>query len=130
MPKGIDLFVINEGEAREFAGTPNLIQAGRLLLQKGPRYVVIKLGEFGAVLFGPPETNHGLFRCGAFPLREVVDPTGAGDTFLGVFLGSLALGRSETEALQTAAHASALQVTKPGAADAIPTSDELRAVLK
>ncbi len=88
--KGIDLFVINEGEAREFAGTPNLIQAGRLLLQKGPRYVVIKLGEFGAILFGPTDDKHGLFRCSAFPLEEVCDPTGAGDTFLGALAGFLA----------------------------------------
>ncbi|NNC88243.1 MAG: carbohydrate kinase [Akkermansiaceae bacterium] len=86
----LDLFVINEGEAREFAGTSNLIQAGQRLRDMGPRYVVIKLGEFGAVLFGPPEENHGLFRCTAFPLREVLDPTGAGDTFLGALAGYLA----------------------------------------
>lgn len=88
--KGIDLFVINEGEAREFAGTPNLIKAGQILRDKGPRYVVIKLGEFGAILFGPPEESHGMFRCNAFPLEEVTDPTGAGDTFLGALAGYLA----------------------------------------
>jgi sugar/nucleoside kinase (ribokinase family) len=88
--KGIDLFVINEGEAREFAGTPNLIKAGGILRQKGPRYVVIKLGEFGAILFGPGDDHHGLFRCCAFPLEEVSDPTGAGDTFLGALAGHLA----------------------------------------
>jgi sugar/nucleoside kinase (ribokinase family) len=94
MPR-LDLFVINEGEAREFAGTPNLIKAGQRLRDMGPRYVVIKLGEFGAVLFGPPEENHGLFRCTAFPLRDVLDPTGAGDTFLGALAGSLAsLGKT------------------------------------
>jgi sugar/nucleoside kinase (ribokinase family) len=86
----IDLLVINETEAREYAGTTNLVEAGALLRAKGPKYVVIKLGEFGAILFGPPEINHGLFRCGAFPLREVVDPTGAGDTFLGAMAGYLA----------------------------------------
>jgi cytidine kinase len=88
--KSIDLFVINEGEAREFAGTPNLIQAGAILRRKGPRYVVIKLGEFGAILFGPSEDHHGLFRCCAFPLQAVTDPTGAGDTFLGALAGYLA----------------------------------------
>jgi sugar/nucleoside kinase (ribokinase family) len=88
--KKIDLLVINETEAREYAATTNLVDAGAILRAKGPRYVVIKLGEFGAVLFGPPEENHGLFRCGAFPLREVVDPTGAGDTFLGAMAGYLA----------------------------------------
>lgn len=86
----IDLLVINETEAREYAATTNLVAAGETLRAKGPRYVVIKLGEFGAVLFGPPESNHGLFRCGAFPLREVADPTGAGDTFLGALAGYLA----------------------------------------
>lgn len=87
---GIDLLVINETEAREYAGTTNLVEAGNLLRGKGPGYVVIKLGEFGAILFGPPEVNHGLFRCGAFPLPEVADPTGAGDTFLGAMAGYLA----------------------------------------
>ena len=93
--KGIDLFVINESEAREFTGTSNLIKAGEILRTMGPRYVVIKLGEFGAILFGPPDQHHGLFRCSAFPLREVIDPTGAGDTFLGALAGSLAsLGKT------------------------------------
>ena len=94
--KGIDLFVINEGEARDLVGTPNLIKAGEIMRSMGPRYVVIKLGEFGAILFGPPEDNHGLFRCSAFPLREVLDPTGAGDTFLGALAGYLAsLGKTD-----------------------------------
>ena len=87
---GIDLLVINETEAREYTGTANLIEAGNLLRGKGPGYVVIKLGEFGAILFGPPEVNHGLFRCGAYPLPAVADPTGAGDTFLGAMAGYLA----------------------------------------
>lgn len=92
----IDLLVINETEARQYAETTNLMEAGHRLRAKGPRYVVVKLGEFGAVLFGPPETNHGLFRCGAFPLREVADPTGAGDTFLGAMAGYLAAqGRTD-----------------------------------
>lgn len=83
----IDLLVINEGEAREYAGVNNLILAGELLLEKGPQYVVIKLGEFGAILFGP---DGGIFRFHAWPLREIVDPTGAGDTFLGAMGGYLA----------------------------------------
>lgn len=83
----IDLLVINEGEAREFAGTNNLVLAGERLLEKGPRYVVVKLGEFGAMLFGP---DGSFFRCGAWPLRDLADPTGAGDTFLGGLIGSLA----------------------------------------
>ncbi len=85
--KRIDLLVINEGEAREYAGTSNLILAGEKLLEKGPKYVVIKLGEFGAILFGP---DASIFRFHAWPLREIVDPTGAGDTFLGAMAGYLA----------------------------------------
>jgi sugar/nucleoside kinase (ribokinase family) len=85
--KRIDLLVINEGEAREYAGTSNLILAGEKLLEKGPQYVVIKLGEFGAILFGP---DNSIFRFHAWPLREIVDPTGAGDTFLGAMAGYLA----------------------------------------
>lgn len=93
----IDLLVINESEAREFVGTSNLIVAGQRLLEKGPRHVVIKLGEFGAILF----SQHGsgapqLFRCAAFPLTEVADPTGAGDSFLGALAGYLAsTGKTE-----------------------------------
>jgi sugar/nucleoside kinase (ribokinase family) len=83
----IDLLVINESEAREFVGTNNLIIAGERLLAKGPCYVVIKLGEFGALLFGP---DRSFFRCGAWPLRNLADPTGAGDTFLGGLIGDLA----------------------------------------
>jgi sugar/nucleoside kinase (ribokinase family) len=85
--KRIDLLVINESEARELAGDGNLIVAGEKLLKKGPRFVVIKLGEFGALLFGP---GNALFRFHAWPLREIVDPTGAGDTFLGAMAGYLA----------------------------------------
>ena len=65
----------------------NLILAGEALLEKGPRYIVIKLGEFGAILFGPDQLIH---RFHAWPLREIVDPTGAGDTFLGAMAGYLA----------------------------------------
>lgn len=86
--KHINLLVINEGEAREFAGTNNLILAGEKLRAKGPEFVVIKLGEFGALLFGPGEKD--FFRCGAWPLRDLADPTGAGDTFLGGITGYLA----------------------------------------
>ena len=96
--KRIDLLVINESEARDFAGTSNLIVAGSRLMEKGPSNIVIKLGEFGAILFsknaatGTPD----LFRCAAIPLSEVADPTGAGDSFLGALAGHLAsTGRTE-----------------------------------
>ena len=83
----LDLFVLNEGEARELAGTSNLVKAGRVLLEKGPRHVVVKLGEFGAMLFS---AGGEVFRCSAWPLEAVADPTGAGDTFLGAMAGYLA----------------------------------------
>lgn len=83
----LDLFVLNEGEARELAGTSNLVKAGSLLLEKGPRHVVVKLGEFGAMLFSK---GGDVFRCSAWPLETVADPTGAGDTFLGAMAGYLA----------------------------------------
>ena len=82
----LDLFVINDGEARELTGKSNLVVAGEELLAMGPKAVVIKLGEYGAMLFGQ---DGQFFRAGAYPLREVNDPTGAGDTFLGGLAGSL-----------------------------------------
>ncbi len=83
----IDFLVINESEAREFTKTPNLVLAGERLLEKGPAHVIIKLGEFGAMLFG---RDGSLFRCPAWPLKDVADPTGAGDSFLGGMAGYLA----------------------------------------
>lgn len=82
----IDLLVLNESEARMLAGTPHLVEAGKVLLGKGPKNVIIKLGEFGAML----HTNTGdAFRCPAWPLEQVADPTGAGDSFLGAMAGYL-----------------------------------------
>ncbi|MBK1790322.1 PfkB family carbohydrate kinase [Persicirhabdus sediminis] len=82
----IDLLVINESEAREFVATSNLIEAGEKLLAKGPKFVIIKLGEFGAYLFGP---DGQFFTFPAWPLRQLADPTGAGDSFLGGLAGWL-----------------------------------------
>ena len=86
--KKIDLLVINDGEAKEFAGTTNLVEAGRKLQAKGPRYVVVKRGEHGSYLFG--EGVEDFFACSAYPLHSVFDPTGAGDSFLGGLCGWLA----------------------------------------
>ena len=85
--KKIDLLVINDGEAKEFARTTNLVEAGRRLQAKGPRFVVVKRGEHGSYLFG--ETPEAFFSCSAYPLDSVFDPTGAGDSFLGGMAGWL-----------------------------------------
>lgn len=84
--KRVDFLFINDGEARQFANTASLVRAGRILQSWGPKYVVIKKGEHGALLFG----NNSFFAAPAFPLEEVYDPTGAGDTFAGGFFGYLA----------------------------------------
>ncbi len=108
MLKKIDLLVINDGEAKEFAQTTNLIEAGRRLQAKGPRYVVVKRGEHGSYLFGNGPSE--FFSCSAYPLSSVFDPTGAGDSFLGGMAGWLASkGKSKPtfEDLKTAvAHGS------------------------
>ena len=101
--KKVDLLVINEGEAKEFAGTGNLVVAGRKLQAKGPRFVVVKRGEHGSFLFG--EKKEDFFACSAYPLHSVFDPTGAGDSFLGGMSGWLAAnGKSKPtfEDLKTA----------------------------
>ena len=81
-----DILVMNEGEARQFCTTPNLIKAGRQLLELGPSYVIIKKGEHGALLFG----HNTFFSAPGYPLEEVKDPTGAGDSFAGGLIGYLA----------------------------------------
>lgn len=86
MLKRIDLLVINEEEARQLAGVHNILKAARALLAMGPRIVVIKRGEYGALLF----EGDTVFSAPAFPCEEVLDPTGAGDTFAGGMLGFLA----------------------------------------
>ena len=84
--KRIDLLVLNDSEAKMYMETNNLIKAGEMLRGRGPRYVVIKKGEHGALLFG----DNTFFTSSAYPLPEVHDPTGAGDTFVGAMAGFLA----------------------------------------
>ncbi len=84
--KKIDCVVLNESEARHFMNETSLIKAGRTLLKLGPKYVCIKKGEHGCLLFG-----HDLFfSAPAYPLEDIHDPTGAGDCFAGAFTGYLA----------------------------------------
>jgi sugar/nucleoside kinase (ribokinase family) len=82
----VDLLVVNDEEARQLSGLNNLVKAARGLMALGPRIVVIKKGEHGAVLFEGDE----IFSAPAYPTGEVVDPTGAGDTFAGGLLGYIA----------------------------------------
>jgi sugar/nucleoside kinase (ribokinase family) len=82
----IDCVVLNESEAREFTKQTSLIKAGRQILTQGPKYVVIKKGEHGCLLFG----KDLFFSAPAYPLEDIHDPTGAGDCFAGAFAGYLA----------------------------------------
>jgi len=82
----VDVITINDGEARQLASEPNLIRAARAISGMGPRTVVVKRGEYGALLM----TDGALFFVPAYPLESVYDPTGAGDTFAGGFMGYLA----------------------------------------
>jgi len=84
--KRVDMLILNDGEARLFTGENNLIKAGQIIRSMGPRYVAVKKGEHGCLLFGEKE----FFSCAAFPLEAIHDPTGAGDTFAGGLAGHLA----------------------------------------
>lgn len=85
--KKVGVFLLNDGEARQFTGITNLIKAGYDLLKRGPRVVVIKKGEHGAILI----TKDFFFVAPAYPVEDVFDPTGAGDCFAGGFFSSLAI---------------------------------------
>jgi sugar/nucleoside kinase (ribokinase family) len=82
----VDILLVNDSEARELSGDWNIHRAGRWILSRGPKRIVIKQGEYGALLIEPDRT----FYVPAFPLEEVFDPTGAGDAFAGGFMGYLA----------------------------------------
>lgn len=82
----VDIVVINEGEARQFTGEANLVKAARQIIALGCKRLVVKRGEYGVLMF----TTDTVFAAPAYPLEEVFDPTGAGDTFAGGFMGYLA----------------------------------------
>ena len=115
--KGLDILLINDTEAKMLAGSNNLVQAARIVLALGPKALVVKHGEYGATLFQSAAPVHEstsekigesvdepevqgtkIFRAPALPLEEVVDPTGAGDSFAGGFFGYLASQRELTPA--------------------------------
>ena len=83
--RGVDVVIINDAEARQLTNIPNLIRAAREILSWGPRALIVKRGEYGAALF----TSDSYFAIPAYPLESVFDPTGAGDTFAGGFMGYL-----------------------------------------
>jgi sugar/nucleoside kinase (ribokinase family) len=85
----VDVLLVNDSEARELSGEYSLVRAAQAILKMGPKYLIIKKGEHGALLF---HENH-VFFAPALPLEEVFDPTGAGDTFAGGFIGHLARTR-------------------------------------
>ncbi|MBI4489964.1 MAG: sugar kinase [Deltaproteobacteria bacterium] len=84
--KRIEMLVINDSEARLLSGEHNIVRAARSILKMGPRVVLIKRGEYGVLQF----SDSSIFATPAYPLEEVFDPTGAGDSFAGGFLGHLA----------------------------------------
>ncbi|MBC8464160.1 MAG: sugar kinase, partial [Bacteroidetes bacterium] len=83
--KNVDVLTINDEEARQLSGEYSLVKAARKILSFGPKYLIIKKGEHGALLFNKEE----VFFAPALPLEDVFDPTGAGDTFAGGFVGHL-----------------------------------------
>lgn len=89
----VDILIINDSEARELAEEPNLVKAADKVRKMGPDILIIKKGEHGAMLF----TGSGIFSAPAFPIVDIYDPTGAGDTFLGGFVGWLAKTQDLTD---------------------------------
>ena len=82
----VDVLIINDEEARQLSGVYSLVKAAKIIRNMGPKYLIIKKGEHGALLFHQEE----IFFAPALPLEDVFDPTGAGDTFAGGFMGYLA----------------------------------------
>jgi sugar/nucleoside kinase (ribokinase family) len=91
--KVVDCIIINDAEARQLTDEPNIHKAAKIILDYGLKAVVIKRGEYGATLF----TKDSYFACPAYPLESVFDPTGAGDTFAGGFMGYLASQKEITD---------------------------------
>ena len=84
--KKVDVLMVNDGEARQLSGEYSLVKAAKVIMEMGPTFLIIKKGEHGALLFHEKD----VFFAPALPLEEVFDPTGAGDTFAGGFIGHIA----------------------------------------
>jgi sugar/nucleoside kinase (ribokinase family) len=91
--KRLDAFVLNDSEAHQLTGEDNLFGALKKIHRLGPKYVIIKQGSHGSILSGP----RGLFICPAYPVPKVVDPTGAGDSFVGGMMGYLAASKGSVD---------------------------------
>lgn len=91
--KRVDLFVLNDSEAHQLTEEDNVFAALKKIHKLGPKYVIIKKGSHGSILSGPK----GCFICPAYPLHRVVDPTGAGDSFVGGLIGYLAASRGSVD---------------------------------
>lgn len=95
----VDALLINDAEARQLAGEPNVVKAARAILKMGPRAIVVKRGEYGALML----SGDDVFFVPAYPLESVFDPTGAGDTFAGGFMGYLsAQGKTDGQTVRRA----------------------------
>ena len=92
--KSVDVIFMDEGEARTFSGEVNIVTAAQKILSLGPTLVIVKRGDHGVIQF----TKESVFAAPAFPLRQVVDPTGAGDSFAGGFMGYMAANGDSSEA--------------------------------
>ena len=92
------MLILNDSEARQLTGETSLIKAGDMIRKLGPKYVAIKKGEHGCLLFG----EGVFFSCGAYPLEDIHDPTGAGDTFAGGLAGYLASDRRRRDHVRAA----------------------------
>lgn len=91
--KRLDAFVLNDSEAHQLTKEDNVFAALKKIHKLGPKYVIIKKGSHGSILSGP----RGFFLCPAYPLQKVVDPTGAGDSFVGGLIGCLAAARGSID---------------------------------
>lgn len=89
----LDLFVLNDSEAHQLTKEDNMFGALKKIHKMGPRYVIIKKGSHGSILSSP----RGLFICPAYPVHKLVDPTGAGDSFVGALMGYLAAGKGSID---------------------------------
>lgn len=106
--KRVDVVLINEAEARQFGQTHSLIRAAHKILELGPKALVVKKGEYGAVLLANGgDLTQSYYFAPAFPLEKIADPTGAGDTFAGGFMGYLA--RTQVGAIRESPHNMALR---------------------